>query len=129
MSIRNERFTKRFVSLGAFARELDRCGLASDRGAAVERLVDGLDRTPADIRRDERMRNENLVRKFHAAEMRLRRAGCGYLVPTLVLICRNGRRRDESIAEIAVRERVSWQAAKSRYFAHRKKIENILFAQ
>ena len=51
------------------------------------------------------------------------------LVPVLLLIIRNGRRRGESIRELAQRGGLSREAAEHLYFGHRKKIENILLGQ
>ena len=68
-------------------------------------------------------------RKFHAAETKLRRLRLGYLVPTLALICKNGKDREESIREIASRRHLCREAAKARYFAHREKIEKIFLGQ
>ena len=129
MSYRNERFAKKFLPLSAIGDRTDRSFAASDRGAGVGRIVADIDRTPSDICREERNWNENRVRKFHAAEMRLRRAGMGFLVPTFALICRNGLRRDESIAAIAASGRIDWTAARRLYFAHREKIEKFFLAQ
>ena len=43
----------------------------------------------------------NATLKLHKAEMRLYRAGLGYLVKVLRLIAKNGNNRKESIWELA----------------------------
>ena len=68
----------------------------SDRGAGVERMIGDVDRRPGDVEREDREWRENLRRKFHAAETKLRRLRLSYLVPTLALICKNGKNREES---------------------------------
>ena len=131
MSYRNARLANGFLSLDKLAKELDlvKSRTVSDSGAGVERMVGDIDRRPGDIEREEREWRENLKRKFHAAETKLRRLRLGHLVPTLALICKNGKNREESIGEIASRRNLCWEAAKARYFAHREKIEKIFLGQ
>ena len=131
MSYRNARLANGFLSLDQLAGEIDlvKSRTVSDRGAGVERMVGDVDRRPGDAEREDREWRENLRRKFHAAETKLRRLRLGYLVPTLALICKNGKNREESIREIASRRHLGWEAAKARYFAHREKIEKIFLDQ
>ena len=131
MNYRNARLANGFLSLDKLAGEIDlvKSRVVSDGGAGVERMVGDVDRTPADVEREDREWRERWRRKFHAAETKLRRLQLGYLVPTLVLICENGRDREVSIREIANRRHLCWKAAKARYFAHREKIEKIFLGQ
>ena len=131
MNYRNARLANGFLSLDQLAEEIDlvKSRAASDRGAGVERMIGDIDRRPGDVEREDREWRENLRRKFHAAETKLRRLRLGYLVPTLTLICKNGKNREESIREIASRRHLGWEAAKARYFAHREKIEKIFLGQ
>ena len=131
MSYRNARLANGFLSLDLLAGEIDlvKSRTVSDRGAGVERMIGDVDRRPGDVEREDREWRENLRRKFHAAETKLRRLRLGYLVPTLALICKNGKNREESIREIASRRHLGWEAAKARYFAHREKIEKIFLGQ
>ena len=131
MSYRNARLANGFLSLDQLAGEIDlvKSRTVSDRGAGVERMVGDIDRRPGDVEREDREWRENLRRKFHAAETKLRRLRLGYLVPTRTLICKNGKNREESIREIASRRHLGWEAAKARYFAHREKIEKIFLGQ
>ena len=131
MNYRNARLANGFLSLDRLAEEIDlvKSRVVSDGGTRVERMIGDLDRKSGDAEREEREAVAERQRKFHAAETRLRRLGWGYLVPTLSLICKNGKYRDESIREIASRRHLSWKAAKARYFAHREKIEKIFLDQ
>ena len=124
MSYRNARLANGFLSLDKLAKELDlvKSRTVSDSGAGVERMVGDIDRRPGDIEREEREWREKQRRKLDAARQRLRRAGLGYLIPTLMLICRNGSYRDESIREIALRRNLSFESAERLYFGHREKI-------
>ena len=131
MNYRNARLANGFLSLDKLAGEIDlvKSRTVSDRGAGVERLVEDLDRRPGDAEREERDATAERRRKIHAAVVKLYRAGRGYLVPTLVLICRNGQYRDESIREISARRRIDRNAAERLYFSHRKKIEKFFLGQ
>ena len=131
MSYRNARLANGFLSLDQLAGEIDlvKSRTVSDRGAGVERMIGDVDRRPGDAEREDREWREEQRRKFHAAETKLRRLRLGYLVPTLALICKNGKNREEAIREIASRRHLGWEAAKARYFAHREKIEKIFLDQ
>ena len=124
MSYRNARLANGFLSLDQLAGEIDlvKSRTVSDRGAGVERMVGDVDRRPGDAEREDREWREKQRRKLDAARQRLRRAGLGYLVPTLMLICRNGSYRDESIREIAQRRKLPFESAERLYFGHREKI-------
>ena len=127
MSWRNERFDDATLSLDAMLEGVDlaKAAFLSDRGAGAERVYGACDREDGGGREFRSAYN----RKIDAARKRLVRAGLGYAVPTLLLVCRNGRRRRESILEIAAARRLSAKAAKKVYFGHLKKIEKIFFAQ
>ena len=124
MSYRNARLANGFLSLDQLAGEIDlvKSRTVSDRGAGVERMIGDVDRRPGDAEREDREWREERRRKLDAARQRLRRAGLGYLVPTLMLICRNGSYRDESIREIAQRRKLPFESAERLYFGHREKI-------
>ena len=130
MSYRNARLANGFLSLDRLGEEIDlvKSRVVSDEGLGVSRMVAAIDLSGgyADTRVRERdgttevvdsedggaewAREANRLRRFHAAEMKLRRAGLGYLLPTLALICKNGRYRNESIREIAARRNISSNA-------------------
>ena len=131
MNYRNARLANGFLSLDKLAGEVDlmKSRVVSDGGAGIERMVGDIDRRPGDAEREERNATAERRRKIHAAVVKLYRAGQGYLVPTLVLICRNGQYREVSIREIAARRRIDWNAAERLYFSHRKKIENFFLGQ
>ena len=131
MNYRNARLANGFLSLDKLAGKinLSKSRNVSDGGAGVERMIGDLDRRPGDTEREEREAAMVWLRRFHAAETKLRRLRQGYLVPTLALICKNGKNREESINEIASRRHLCWEAAKARYFAHREKIEKIFLDQ
>ena len=75
MSYRNARLANGFLSLDQLAGEIDlvKSRTVSDRGAGVERMIGDVDRRPGDVEREDREWRENLRRKFHAAETKLRR--------------------------------------------------------
>ena len=154
MSYRNGRLANGFLSLDRLGEEIDlvKSRVVSDEGLGVARMVAAIDLSGgyADTRvrerdgttevvdsedggaamaREARAFAANRLRRFHAAEMKLRRAGLGYLLPTLALICKNGRYRNESIREIAARRNISFGAAKARYFAHREILCKIILDQ
>ena len=131
MSYRNARLANGFLSLDKLAKELDlvKSRRVSDSGAGVERMVGDIDRRPGDVEQEERKIEAKRIRRIDAARQKLRRAGLGYLIPTLLLICRNGSRRDESIRELAARRKLSYHAAEVRYFGHREKILNFFGVQ
>ena len=131
MSYRNARLANGFLSLDLLSKEIDlvKSRTVSDRGAGVERMVGDIDRRPGDAEREERDATAERRRKIHAAVVKLYRAGQSNLVSTLILICQNGKNRNESIREIAARRRISFESAKARYFSHREKIEKIFLGQ
>ena len=131
MNYRNARLANGFLSLDQLAGEIDlvKSRVVSDGGAGVERMVGDIDLTPGDAEREERETAAGRQRKIHAAVVKLYRAGQGNLVSTLILICRNGKNRNESIREIVVRRRIGFESAKARYFSHREKIEKIFLGQ
>ena len=137
MNYRNARLANGFLSLDQLAGEIDlvKSRVVSDGGAGVERIVrmidcsdcsiDGIPRWQAEEQEAETERQ----RRIDAARQRLRRAGLGYLIPTLMLIIKNGKNRDESIRELAARRRLPFESAKRLYFGHREKIEKIFLGQ
>ena len=95
----------------------------SDGGAGVERMVNAIDQyEPSDALA------KFHARKLHAAEMRLYRAGLGYLVPILRLIAKNRDNRKASIARLQKRHAASWNAAKRLYFSRLKILSNFFLA-
>ena len=131
MSYRNARLANGFLSLDQLTVEIDlvKSRTVSDRGAGVERMVGDIDRRPGDAEREERVTMAARQRRIDAARQKLRRAGLGYLVPTLMLIIKNGKNRDESIRELAERRKLSHHAAEVRYFGHREKILDFFHVQ
>ena len=130
MNHRNARLANGFLSLDKLAGEIDlvKSRVVSDGGKGVERIVRMID--CSDCSKDgeprwlaeERKAAAERQRRIDAARQKLRRAGLGYLVPTLLLIVKNGKNRDESIQELAARRKLSHHAAEVRYFGHREKI-------
>ena len=131
MNYRNARLANGFLSLDRLAEEIDlvKSRVVSDGGTGVERMIGDLDRKPGDAEREEREAATERARRIDAARQRLRRAGCGYLAETFLLICKNGKYRDESIRELAGRRKLSYHAAEVRYFGHREKILNFFSVQ
>ena len=117
MSTRNDRFNASMRSLDELTASFEdpsKAEVFSDRGLGVERMLDEIDNPGGtgflpvqeaegkflDANgRDARSTEANL----HRAEMRLYRAGVGYLVKVLRLIVKNGTNRKESIWELARR--------------------------
>ena len=133
MNYRNARLANGFLSLDQLAGEIDlvKSRVVSDGGKRVERIVRMIDCSDcSDCSNDgeprwlaeERKAAAERQRRIDAARQRLRRAGLGYLVPTLLLIVKNGKNRNESIQELAARRKLSHHAAEVRYFGHREKI-------
>ena len=131
MNYRNARLANGFLSLDKLAGEVDlvKSRTVSDRGAGVERMVGDIDRRPGDAEREERVTMAARQRRIDAARQRLRRAGLGYLIETFLLICKNGKNRDESMHELAARRKLSHHAAEVRYFGHREKILDFFHVQ
>ena len=131
MNYRNARLANGFLSLDKLAGKIDltKAQVVSDGGAGVERMVGGIDRRPGDAEREERKAATERARRIDAARQRLRRARYGYLAETFLLICKNGKYRDESIRELAGRRKLSYHAAEVRYFGHREKILNFFSVQ
>ena len=124
MNYRNARLANGFLSLDKISagRDMSKFRPLSDRGAGAAKTRAAVDRNPVAEALSELKRVTDRRRKIDAARQKLRRMGLGYLVPTLMLICKNGRWRDESIKEIVARRGLSYHAAEVRYFGHREKI-------
>ena len=113
MSYRSERFNRSMKSLEAMLSgysDPSKAKVLSDGGEALERLMDALDYSPERERaEEERLAAERLARqkvqlqRLAAAIARLVTAGKAYLVPTLLLIVRNGANRGESIRFMSAR--------------------------
>lgn len=137
MNYRNARLANGFLSLDKLAGKIDfvKSRVVSDGGAGVERIIRSIDGSDCSIagkpkwQVEERKATAERARRIDAARQRLRRAGCGYLVETFLLICKNGKYRDESIRELAGRRKLSYHAAEVRYFGHREKILNFFSVQ
>ena len=137
MNYRNARMANGFLSLDQLAGKVDlvKSRTVSDRGAGVERIVRMIDCSDCSIDGKPRWLVEEQEaamerqRRIDAARQKLRRAGLGYLIETFLLICKNGKHRDESIQELAARRGLSYHAAEVRYFGHREKILNTLGIQ
>ena len=137
MNYRNARMANGFLSLDQLAGKVDlvKSRTVSDRGAGVERIVRMIDCSDCSIdgkprwQAEEQEAETERQRRIDAARQKLRRAGLGYLVPTLMLIIKNGKNRDESIRELAERRRLPFESAKRLYFGHREKIEKIFLGQ
>ena len=107
MSYRSERFNKSMKSLEAMLSgysDPSKAKILCDGGEALERLLDALDYSPErEQAAEERLAAERLARqkvrlqRLAAAITSLVAADKAYLVPTLLLIVRNGANRDESI--------------------------------
>ena len=94
MSTRNDRFNASMRSLDEFTGSFDdptKIAAFSDMGQGVERMLDEIDPVPI----------APVAPELHKAEMRLYRAGLGYLVKVLRLIVKKRNNRKESIWELA----------------------------
>ena len=137
MNYRNARLANGFLSLDQMAGEIDlvKSRVVSDGGAGVKRMVrmidcsdcsiDGIPRCLAEEREVTRERQ----RRIDAARQKLRRAGLNYLIETFLLICKNGKNRDESIQALMISRRLPFGSAKRLYFGHREKIEKFFLGQ
>ena len=107
MSYRSERFNRSMKSLEAMLSgysDPSKAKVLSDGGEALERLMDALDYSPDRERaEEERLSAERLARqkirlqRLADAITRLVAADKAHLVPTLLLIARNGANCGESI--------------------------------
>ncbi len=150
MNYRNARLANGFLSLDQLAGEIDlvKSRVVSDGGKGVERMVRMIDcsETTTDRRSlcktkrrstdgeprwlaEEREATAERQRRIDAARQRLRRAGLDYLIETFLLICKNGKNRDESIHTLMISRRLPFRSAERLYFGHRKKIENFFLGQ
>ena len=128
MSKRSERFNRSMRSLDEFVAsfgDASKIAALSDLGSSVQRMTGDVNANVGEAasRRLKEDRARSLqsgetplpqgehVRdaRLHAAEMRLYRAGRGYLVPVLRLIVRNGSERHLSLEKIS----------RAQYFRHR----------
>ena len=107
MSYRSERFNMSMMSLEAMLSgysDPSKAKILSDGGEALERLMDALDYSPErELAEEERLAAERLARqkvrlqRLAVAITRLVVANKAHLVPTLLLIVRNGAKRGDSI--------------------------------
>ena len=96
-------------------------------GARKIRTFDkGLSQSGADVAYAEKAARQYWQR-YKAAYMRLKR-NKSYLCRTFSLICKYGKNRDASIAELQA-ETKDWDAANDLYFSRREKILNFFRAQ
>ena len=122
MSYRSERFNRSMKSLEAMLSgysDPSKAKILCDGGEALERLMDALDYSPERERAEEdRLAAERLARqkdrleRLTVAITRLVAADKAYLVPTLLLIVRNGANRNESIRFLSERS----------YYRHRREL-------
>ena len=137
MNYRNARLANGFLSLDQLAGEIDlvKSRVVSDGGAGVERIVRMIDcsvcSTDGEPRwlAEEREAAAERQRRIDAARQKLRRAGLNYLIETFLLICKNGKNRDESIQALMISRRLPFGSAKRLYFGHREKIEKFFLGQ
>ena len=107
MSYRSERFNRSMMSLEAMLSgysDPSKAKILSDGGETLERLMDALDYSPErELAEEERLAAERLARqkvrlqRLAVAITRLAVANKAHLVPTLLLIVRNGAKRGDSI--------------------------------
>ena len=121
MSYRSDRFNRSFRSLGDTP--------SSDRNHGVDLLVEAIDFDWCEYHRKERMRLREYELKLDILVALLLLCGLSHLVPTLLLIARNGKFSDLSIAEMAGSRSPSEKAlnsAQRRYERHRKHLLEIV---
>ena len=113
MSYRNERFNRSMKSLDAMLSgypDPSKAKLLGDGGKALEQLLDAIDYSPERKREQKRQlavnrlaRRKNRLQMLASAIRRTVEANKSHLVPTLLLIVRNGARRKESLKLIPER--------------------------
>ena len=130
MSTRNDRFNASMRSLDELTASFEdpsKADVFSDKGLGVERMAESVDVHQGEAA-SRRLNDDGAhslqsgetplppcepahvrKRKLHVAEMRLYRAGRGYLVPVLRLIAENGSARNFSLEKIS----------RAQYFRHR----------
>ena len=121
MSYRSDRFNRGFRPLGDIPH--------SDRNHGVELIVNSLDFDWCEYHRKERRRIREYELRLDVLVVLLLLIGLGHLVPTLLLIVRNGKFRDLSIAEMTGSRSPDGKAlnsAERRYERHRKLLLEII---
>ena len=120
MSYRSDRFNRRFHSMGDAPH--------SDRNQGVERLVETIDFDWTAYARNERERIRDYELKLDILIALLILSGREHLVPTLRLIVKHGKFKDESIAEMvgSKRGKKAKKSAERRYERHRKLLLEIV---
>ena len=113
MSYRNERFNRSMKSLDAMLSgysDPSKSKVLGDGGKALEQLLDAIDYSPERKREQKRQladnrlaRRKNRLQRLASAIRRTIEANKAHLVPTLLLIVRNGSRRKESLKLIPER--------------------------
>ena len=120
MSYRSDRFNRSFRSLGDAP--------SSDQNHGVDLLVESLDFDWCAYRRKERKRIREYELRLDILVALLLLTGLGHLVPTLLLIVRNGKFNDLSIAEMtgSKRGKKAKESAERRYRRHRQALLEIV---
>ena len=121
MSYRSDRFNRSFRSLGDAP--------SSDQNHGVDLLVESLDFDWCAYRRKERKRIREYELRLDILVALLLLTGLGHLVPTLLLIVKNGKFKDISITEMTglrPPDEKSLKAAERRYERHRKHLLEII---
>ena len=120
MSYRSDRFNRSFRSLGDIP--------SSDRNQGVERLVETIDFDWTAYAQKDRERIRDYELKLDILIALLILSGQENLVPTLRLIVKHGKFKDESIAEMvgSKRGKKAKKSAERRYERHRKLLLEIV---
>ena len=121
MSYRSDRFNRSFRSLGDAP--------SSDLNHGVGLLVESIDFDCCVYRRKERKRIREYELRLDILVALLLLTGLGHLVPTLLLIVKNGKFKDISITEMTglrPPDEKSLKAAERRYERHRKHLLEII---
>ena len=101
----------------------------SDKGDGARKIRtfdEGLSQSGADVAYAEKAERQRKLR-MHLAYKRLLRSA-PHLCRVFLLICKYGKNRNASIAELQAGTK-DWHAAEARYFSHRKKILNFFRVQ
>jgi len=118
MSTRNDRLNRQMLRKDDCTLPDDRRHGNSDRGEALEHMLDELDGVPGEhASRAEKELVDEIQLLMWA--ILLSADNQGHLVPALMLIARNGRDRKTSIAQLRRNLVCSGSAARKCYFRHR----------
>ncbi len=114
MSYRNDRFQDSFLSLDAIADTIDlaKARIVSDNGAGARRIRG----ENTELELEELEINKIQKQKLRDAITKLTNAGKKHLIPVLIQIVKNGKDRQESIAQLSQQWKMQTSSTRRKYY-------------